>query len=92
MTESKEQKVHHVFEKIYGNYDKMNSVISFQQHVKWRKVTMDKMKVPKGAKALGCLLWDSRLDDCISTSNVEPKVKYSVWILVRTCSKSGKKK
>lgn len=52
MTESKEQKVHHVFEKIYSNYDKMNSVISFQQHVKWRKVTMDKMKVPKGAKAL----------------------------------------
>ncbi|MEH6945874.1 demethylmenaquinone methyltransferase [Peribacillus asahii] len=52
MEQSKEQKVHHVFEKIYGNYDTMNSVISFQQHVKWRKVTMNKMKVPKGAKAL----------------------------------------
>lgn len=52
MAQSKEQKVHHVFEKIYGNYDKMNSVISFQQHVRWRKATMDKMNVPKGAKAL----------------------------------------
>ena len=52
MVQSKEQKVHHVFEKIYGNYDKMNSVISFQQHVKWRKKTMNKMNVPKGAKAL----------------------------------------
>ena len=52
MAQSKEQKVHHVFEKIYGNYDKMNSVISFQQHVKWRKVTMKQMNVPKGAKAL----------------------------------------
>ena len=30
----------------------MNSVISFQQHVKWRKVTMKQMNVPKGAKAL----------------------------------------
>lgn len=52
MDQSKEQKVHHVFEKIYGNYDKMNSVISFQQHVKWRKSTMNQMQVPKGAKAL----------------------------------------
>ncbi|RID89239.1 demethylmenaquinone methyltransferase [Peribacillus asahii] len=52
MEQSKEQKVHHVFEKIYDNYDTMNSVISFQQHVKWRKATMNKMKVPKGAKAL----------------------------------------
>ncbi|OXS80279.1 demethylmenaquinone methyltransferase [Domibacillus enclensis] len=52
MQQSKEEKVHHVFEKIYGNYDKMNSVISFQQHKRWRNDTMKIMNVPKGASAL----------------------------------------
>lgn len=52
MGQSKEEKVHHVFEKIYNEYDSMNSVISFQQHIKWRKATMEKMAVPKEAKAL----------------------------------------
>ncbi|MBH9967764.1 demethylmenaquinone methyltransferase [[Bacillus] enclensis] len=52
MQQSKEQKVHGVFEKIYSNYDKMNSVISFQQHKKWRKETMKHMKVKEGASAL----------------------------------------
>ncbi|GAM13848.1 demethylmenaquinone methyltransferase [Mesobacillus selenatarsenatis] len=52
MQQSKEQRVHGVFEKIYENYDQMNSVISFQQHVKWRNDTMKKMNVQKGAKAL----------------------------------------
>lgn len=52
MQESKEERVHHVFEKISDNYDKMNSVISFQQHVKWRKDTMKKMNVKPGSKAL----------------------------------------
>lgn len=52
MQQSKEQKVHGVFEKIYSNYDKMNSVISFQQHKKWRKDTMKHMDVKTGSKAL----------------------------------------
>jgi demethylmenaquinone methyltransferase / 2-methoxy-6-polyprenyl-1,4-benzoquinol methylase len=52
MQESKEQRVHNVFEKISDNYDKMNSVISFQQHIKWRKDTMKKMNVQPGSKAL----------------------------------------
>ncbi|KAB2333687.1 demethylmenaquinone methyltransferase [Bacillus mesophilum] len=52
MQQSKEERVHKVFEKIYGNYDKMNSVISFQQHVRWRKDVMKRMNVPKGAKTL----------------------------------------
>jgi demethylmenaquinone methyltransferase / 2-methoxy-6-polyprenyl-1,4-benzoquinol methylase len=52
MQQSKEQRVHHVFEKIYENYDKMNSVISFQQHVRWRKDTMKRMNVKSGSKAL----------------------------------------
>ncbi|OIU71235.1 demethylmenaquinone methyltransferase [Rossellomorea aquimaris] len=52
MQQSKEQKVHGVFEKISSNYDKMNSVISFQQHKKWRKETMKLMDVKEGAQAL----------------------------------------
>ncbi|MCA1039803.1 demethylmenaquinone methyltransferase [Bacillus infantis] len=50
--QSKAERVHGVFEKIYGNYDQMNSVISFQQHKRWRKDTMKKMNVQKGQKAL----------------------------------------
>ncbi|MCH1624753.1 demethylmenaquinone methyltransferase [Fredinandcohnia quinoae] len=52
MQQSKEQRVHHVFEKIYKNYDQMNSVISFQQHKAWRKDTMKRMAVKKGESAL----------------------------------------
>lgn len=50
--QSKEERVHDVFESIYGNYDKMNSIISFQMHIKWRKDTMKKMAVEKGKSAL----------------------------------------
>ncbi|MEK3886029.1 demethylmenaquinone methyltransferase [Bacillus sp. FSL K6-3431] len=50
--QSKEERVHNVFEKIYDNYDKMNTIISFQQHIKWRNATMKKMSVSKGDKAL----------------------------------------
>ncbi|MEH7117871.1 demethylmenaquinone methyltransferase [Neobacillus vireti] len=52
MQQSKEQRVHNVFEKISDNYDKMNSVISFQQHIKWRQDTMRRMNVKPGSKAL----------------------------------------
>ncbi|WP_062356333.1 demethylmenaquinone methyltransferase [Bacillus kwashiorkori] len=52
MTETKEQRVHHVFENISTKYDKMNSIISFRQHIRWRKDTMKRMKVEKGKSAL----------------------------------------
>ncbi|MDA1475324.1 demethylmenaquinone methyltransferase [Bacillus changyiensis] len=52
MEQSKEQRVHGVFEKISQNYDRMNSVISFKQHKKWRDKTMKIMNIQKGAKAL----------------------------------------
>lgn len=52
MQTKKEQRVHQVFEKISENYDEMNSVISFQQHNKWRKDTMEKMNVQPGTSAL----------------------------------------
>lgn len=52
MDQSKEEKVHGVFEKIYKNYDQMNSIISFQRHKAWRKETMKRMDVKLGHKAL----------------------------------------
>lgn len=50
--QTKEEKVHHVFEKIYGKYDTMNSIISFQRHKAWRKDVMKRMDVKKGSNAL----------------------------------------
>ncbi len=52
MQQTKEEKVHNVFETISNNYDKMNSVISFKQHIRWRSDTMKRMNVRENAKAL----------------------------------------
>ncbi len=61
MTEqTKEERVHLVFESISEDYDKMNSIISFKQHIKWRKRTMAKMNVNTG---------DSALDICCGTAD-----------------------
>jgi demethylmenaquinone methyltransferase / 2-methoxy-6-polyprenyl-1,4-benzoquinol methylase len=72
MQQTKEEKVHHVFEKIYNNYDKMNSVISFQQHVRWRSDTMKRMNVQKGSKALdvccGTADWTIALAEAVGPS------------------------
>ncbi|WP_221565203.1 demethylmenaquinone methyltransferase [Alkalihalobacillus sp. TS-13] len=50
--ETKEQRVHQVFESISNHYDKMNSIISFQRHVAWRRDTMKRMDVQKGSTTL----------------------------------------
>ncbi len=50
--QTKEERVHGVFEKISDNYDSMNSVISFQLHKRWRADTIKKMNVKKGDRAL----------------------------------------
>ncbi|MBU9723955.1 MULTISPECIES: demethylmenaquinone methyltransferase [Bacillaceae] len=67
MGESKEERVHQVFESIYDNYDKMNSIISFQRHIAWRKDTMKRMNVAKGSVALdvccGTADWTIALSD-----------------------------
>ncbi|MGY3714125.1 demethylmenaquinone methyltransferase [Sutcliffiella cohnii] len=69
---SKEERVHKVFEKIYGNYDKMNSVISFKRHTAWRKDTMKRMNVQKGASALdvccGTADWTIALSEAVGDS------------------------
>src|ERR1700730_11214769 len=72
MQQSKEERVHHVFEKIYDNYDKMNSVLSFKQHIKWRNDTMKMMNVQPGAKALdvccGTADWTIALAEAVGPS------------------------
>lgn len=69
MHQSKEERVHDVFEKIYKRYDVMNSVISFQRHKTWRKETMKIMDVQKGEKALdvccGTCDWTISLADAV---------------------------
>ncbi|MFC0559875.1 demethylmenaquinone methyltransferase [Halalkalibacter alkalisediminis] len=60
MTQSKEERVHQVFESIYKKYDVMNSVISFQRHKAWRKDTMKRMNVQAG---------DHALDVCCGTAD-----------------------
>ena len=71
MAQSKEQKVHQVFETIYKKYDTMNSIISFQRHVAWRKDTMKRMNVQKGSKALdvccGTADWTIALGQAVGT-------------------------
>ncbi|HHY21444.1 MAG TPA: demethylmenaquinone methyltransferase [Bacilli bacterium] len=52
MAQSKEERVHEVFQSISEKYDMMNSVISFQQHIAWRKDTMKRMSVKEGSSAL----------------------------------------
>ncbi|MBU5265414.1 demethylmenaquinone methyltransferase [Virgibacillus proomii] len=49
---SKEERVHHVFERIYSKYDSMNSIISFKRHKAWRKDVMKRMDVQPGTIAL----------------------------------------
>lgn len=51
-TTAKETKVHDVFESIASRYDRMNGIISFQLHKRWRKDTMKRMAVPMGAEIL----------------------------------------
>ncbi|MFF2449949.1 demethylmenaquinone methyltransferase [Neobacillus sp. NPDC058068] len=72
MQQSKEERVHDVFEKISDSYDKMNSVISFQQHIKWRKDTMKRMNVQPGSEALdvccGTADWTIALADAVGPS------------------------
>src|SRR5699024_10615476 len=47
-----EERVLHVFEKIYNNYDTMNYIISFQRHKAWRKDVLKRMEVNEGSHAL----------------------------------------
>lgn len=71
MSQSKEKRVHEVFESISTRYDRMNAIISFQLHVSWRKDTMKRMNVQKGQMALdvccGTADWTLQLAEAVGT-------------------------
>jgi demethylmenaquinone methyltransferase/2-methoxy-6-polyprenyl-1,4-benzoquinol methylase len=81
MQQSKEERVHSVFEKIYKNYDKMNSVISFQRHIAWRKETMKRMNVKKGSSALdvccGTADWTIAMAEAVGTQGKATGLDFS---------------
>ncbi|KIX91517.1 ubiquinone biosynthesis methyltransferase UbiE [Staphylococcus microti] len=54
MTKNKANKeqVHEVFQNISGKYDRLNNIISFEQHKSWRKKVMKEMNVQPGSIAL----------------------------------------
>ncbi|TSB46907.1 demethylmenaquinone methyltransferase [Alkalicoccobacillus porphyridii] len=58
--QSKEERVHQVFESISSQYDRMNSVISLKRHIAWRKDVMNMMQVKQG---------DASLDVCCGTAD-----------------------
>lgn len=57
---NKEQFVQGVFENIANHYDRMNSVLSFFQHKRWRKFAMEQMAVKQN---------DSVIDVCCGTGD-----------------------
>jgi len=72
MVQSKEKRVHEVFEAISDKYDFMNSVISFRRHITWRKDTMRHMDVKPGQTALdvccGTGDWAIALAEAVGTT------------------------
>ncbi|MCE5089717.1 demethylmenaquinone methyltransferase [Staphylococcus devriesei] len=49
---AKKEQVHTVFQNISKKYDRLNNIISFEQHKVWRKHVMKTMNVKPGSKAL----------------------------------------
>jgi demethylmenaquinone methyltransferase / 2-methoxy-6-polyprenyl-1,4-benzoquinol methylase len=85
MQSSKEQRVHRVFESISEKYDFMNTVISFQRHKAWRKDTMKRMQVKKGADALdvccGTADWTIAMADAVGQSGKVVGLDFSANML-----------
>ena len=50
--QAKKEQVHTVFQNISQKYDRLNNIISFEQHKVWRKRVMKEMSVKKGSTAL----------------------------------------
>lgn len=85
MQQTKEEKVHNVFETISNNYDKMNSVISFKQHIRWRSDTMKRMNVQKDTMALdvccGTADWTIALAEAVGPNGKVVGIDFSESML-----------
>jgi demethylmenaquinone methyltransferase/2-methoxy-6-polyprenyl-1,4-benzoquinol methylase len=85
MATQKENKVYQVFQSISGNYDHMNSVISFRLHKRWRKKTMKQMNVHRGAKTLdlccGTADWTIQLGKAVGKGGSATGIDFSEKML-----------
>ena len=94
MSQSKEQKVHSVFESISTDYDKMNSVISFNLHKKWRADIMKRMNVKTGSKALdvccGTADWTISMAESIGSQGHVTGLDFSKAMLTSAAPKTDK--
>lgn len=81
VTQSKEERVHDVFQSIHKKYDLMNSVISLQRHKAWRKDTMKRMGVEVGETALdvccGTADWTLALGEAVGESGLVTGLDFS---------------
>lgn len=83
MTENKAKKeqVHTVFQNISNKYDRLNNIISFEQHIIWRKHTMKEMNVKPGSKALdvccGTADWTIALSKAVGNNGHVTGVDFS---------------
>ena len=92
---AKETKVHDVFESIASRYDRMNGIISFQLHKRWRKDTMKRMAVPLGAEILdlccGTGDWAFALNEAVGPIGQVTGVDFSEEMLTVAQEKAQKK-
>ena len=60
------------FSKYFAKYDRLNNIISFEQHKVWRKHVMKDMRVEEGSKALdvccGTADWTIALSKAVGDS------------------------
>ncbi len=70
--QAKKEQVHTVFQNISQKYDRLNNIISFEQHKVWRKHVMKTMNVQEGSKALdvccGTADWTIALSEAVGTN------------------------
>lgn len=94
MSQTKEQKVHSVFESISTDYDKMNSVISFNLHKKWRADIMKRMNVKPESKALdvccGTADWTISLANSVGSHGHVTGLDFSNAMLTSAAPKTDK--
>ena len=69
--QAKKEQVHTVFQNISQKYDRLNNIISFEQHKVWGKHVMSTMNVQKGSKALdvccGTADWTIALSEAVGS-------------------------
>ncbi|OHS58344.1 demethylmenaquinone methyltransferase [Staphylococcus sp. HMSC69H07] len=88
---AKKEQVHTVFQNISQKYDRLNNIISFEQHKVWRKHVMKEMRVKKDSVALdvccGTADWTIALSNAVGPNGEVTGLDFSENML-----KVGKEK